>query len=132
MADTLAKLASLNIQSKSEPIYWNELLCPSIMDSMVNEVHCPRDWRTIIIQYILEEALPAYKHQARSLIHQATNYCVVEVKLYHRVLTEPLLRCLGLEEARQIIEEVLAGIYGGPLGGKNIMAKVLLTIFKKR
>lgn len=121
----MAKLASSDIQSENDPIYWNELRSPSILGIKVNEVRPVDDWRTSILRYIEGDVLLAKKHEARSLIHRARNYCVIEGKLYIRALMEPLLRCLGLDEAKIVIEETHTGICGDHSSEKSMAVKIL-------
>lgn len=70
MADALARLASSEIKSESNPVYWDELFSLSILSAEVNEIQTSDDYRTPILQYIEGATLPKDKRKARS--HRAT------------------------------------------------------------
>lgn len=65
------------------------------------------------------------KNEDRSPIYRAKNYCIVIDKLFRRPLVEPLLQCMGSEEARTAILEVHTGICGDQLGARNLTLKVI-------
>lgn len=79
----------------------------------------------MLLDYIINNKLPEGKNKARSLMYKARNYCVLDNKLYRRSLVEPLLRCLGLKEAKVSIVEVHTVICGDHLGGKNLTLEII-------
>lgn len=124
-ADALSKLASSTILPNGEPIYVEDRQTPSIKEQVSNEVHSFHDWRTPLLEYILNDKLPEDKNEARSVVYKARNYCVLDNKLFRRSLVDPLLRCLGPEEAKTAILEVHTGICGDHLGAKNLALKII-------
>lgn len=78
-----------------------------------------------MLDYILNDKLPENKNEARSLIYKASNYCVLDNKLFRRSLVEHLLKCLGLEEAKAAILEVHTEICGDHLGEKNLALEIV-------
>ncbi|XP_074362732.1 uncharacterized protein LOC141703009 [Apium graveolens] len=124
-ADSLAKLASSSLPINPSPIYVDILTAPSIDEIFVNQIQINLDWSQPLLDYILDNKLPEHKTEARALMFKARNYCIVGSSLYRRAFSEPLLRCLSLEEALQAIIEVYTGICGEHLGGKNLALKVI-------
>lgn len=98
---------------------------PSIEGKRIHEIRSDTDWRQPILDYIIRDILPEDKAQSRSIAFKARNYCVIENNLYRRSLLEPLLRCLGPDEANLAIVEVHTGICGEHLGGKNLALKIM-------
>ncbi|XP_074378335.1 uncharacterized protein LOC141719868 [Apium graveolens] len=92
---------------------------------MVHNIQRKLDWRSPILEYILENKLPMKKSEARAIMFKARNYCTIGSVLYRRALTEPLLRCLSPEEADKAILEVHTGICGEHLGGKSLALKIM-------
>ncbi|XP_074326902.1 uncharacterized protein LOC141664845 [Apium graveolens] len=123
--DSLAKLASSNLQINLDPVYVDILTAPAFDIPAVNHIQNNPDWQKPLLEYILENKLPTEKNEARSVMFKARNYYTIGLVLYRRSLTEPLLRCLSPEEADQEILEVHTGIYGEHLGGKNLALKII-------
>ncbi|XP_074377708.1 uncharacterized protein LOC141719230 [Apium graveolens] len=130
-ADVLSKLAS-SVVTTSEAIYVDERKVPFIDLGppfpnilKINEISSMADWRQPFLEYILQNKLPQDKNEARSISYKAKNYCVLENKLYRWGLVEPLLRCLGPEDAHLSMVEVHTGICGDHLGGKNLALKIV-------
>ncbi|XP_074346466.1 uncharacterized protein LOC141685252 [Apium graveolens] len=124
-ADSLAKLASSNLKLNLDQVYVDSLKSPAIDMVMVHNIQSNPDWRSPILEYILENKLPTKNSEARAIMFKARNYCMIGSVLYRRALTEPLLRCLSPEEADQAILEVYTGICGEHLGGKNLALKIM-------
>lgn len=94
-ADSLAKLTSLSLPSLGSLIYTEELSSPLIGTPIIQEISFSIDWRTPILDFILENKLPESKRETRSLIIISKNYCVINVIPYRRAFTAPLLRCIS-------------------------------------
>ncbi|XP_074323521.1 uncharacterized protein LOC141660438 [Apium graveolens] len=124
-ADSLAKLASSNLQINLDPIYVDTLTSPAIDTPAVHHIQNNPDWQKPILEYILENKLPIEKNEARAVMFKVRNYCMIGSVLYRRAVTKPLLRCLCPEDAEQAILEVYIGICGEHLGGKNLALKIM-------
>lgn len=124
-ADALSKLASSALPPEKKQIYVEERTLSALDQPSINEIHDLVDWRLPILDYIVRNILPEDKHKARSLIYKARNYSIVNDKLHRRSLVEPLLRCIGPEEAQNAILEVHTGICGDHLGGNNLALKII-------
>lgn len=84
-----------------------------------------RDWRTLITQYIKGTLSEKYETEKRRITFRAKNYCLMDDQLFRRALTNPLLQCVGEEEARVTMSKVHSGISGDHMAGKNLALKVL-------
>ncbi|XP_074347099.1 uncharacterized protein LOC141685922 [Apium graveolens] len=124
-ADSLAKIASSNLKLNLDRVYFDSLKSPVIDMVIVHNIQSNPDWRSPILEYILENKLPTEKSEARAIMFKARNYCTIGSVLYRYALTEPLLRCLSPEEVDQAILEVHTGICGEHIGGKNLALKIM-------
>ena len=124
-ADALSKLATSSATPTTEPVYIRELSQPFTNIKEVCIIDEVPDWRTPIIQFIQDTVEEVDKNEFRKLASKANDYCILEGKLYRRALTEPLLRCIGMEEAQVAMNEVHSGICGEHLAGKNMALKIL-------
>ncbi|XP_074356295.1 uncharacterized protein LOC141695995 [Apium graveolens] len=55
----------------------------------------------------------------------ASSYTIVNGRMYHRSISQPLLRCLNVEEQQQALETVHEGICGEHLVGRSFAFKIL-------
>ena len=55
------------------------------------------DWRTLYLNYLLRDALPMDKMEARRLARRAKSFVLVEGELYKRSHTGILQRCIPIE-----------------------------------
>jgi len=88
-------------------------------------------WREPILEYLRNKTLPPDKAEAQKLQHVATRYRIINDKLYKmpyhksQTCTDPLLRCLGPEEAEVVLREIHEGDCGNHSGGRSLAHKVL-------
>jgi len=77
---------------------------------MINAVSAVRadDWRTDIINYLKDPS----KKVERRVWFQATKYVLLEDELYYRTIDGILLRCLGDDEAKNLMGEIHEGVCG--------------------
>jgi len=66
------------------------------------------DWRKEIIDYLKDPS----KKVERRVRFQATKYVLLEEKLYYRTVDGILLRCLGDDEAKNLMGEIHEGVCG--------------------
>ncbi|XP_075633905.1 uncharacterized protein LOC142606438 [Castanea sativa] len=78
------------------------------------------DWRNLFVQYLVEGILPQKHSERYKLKRLATNYFLHGGVLFKKVYDGDPLRCLGLEEVREIIKEVYAGECGEHQGKKKL------------
>ncbi|XP_057793083.1 uncharacterized protein LOC131009689 [Salvia miltiorrhiza] len=106
-ADLLARMASAVEQTWSDEII---LLCDTreMGTSQVFSVEIRDDWRAPIIHFLKTgERLNKESNQRA----RYENYYLLNDQLYKRSFTQPLLKCLSLEEANFALNEVHAGFY---------------------
>jgi hypothetical protein len=66
------------------------------------------DWRKEIADYLRDP----FKKVDRWLWYQATKYVLIEDELCYRTIDEVLLKCLGKEEAKNLMGEIHEGTCG--------------------
>ena len=69
------------------------------------------DWRTSYLDYLLHEARPTDKTEARWLTHRAKSFIVIEGELYRRSHTGILQRCIPIEQGKRLLSDIHSGIY---------------------
>ena len=82
-------------------------------------------WVDFYTRYLKDIVLPIEKTEARHICKQAFNYPIMNGKLYRKLVTGPLLRCLMLREATKLMEEIHEGFCGKHSGGRNLAHKAL-------
>ena len=70
------------------------------------------NWRTPYLDYLLYEALPMDKMEARQLACCAKSFVVIEGELYRRSHTRLLQRCIPIEQRKQLLSDIHGGVYG--------------------
>jgi ribonuclease HI len=123
-ADVLSKLGSTRAQVPAG-VFIHELHAPSIPEpapTTTDPAHPPAgqevmmidvDWRQPFIDYIHEQKIPSDKNLVEQLIRRAKSYVLVRDKLYRRGATSGvLMKCVPLEEGKDILEEIHKGVYG--------------------
>ena len=96
-ANTLAKEAST-----SEVVdEFNEIqYLPSIDFPEVHQIEGKENWMTPIISYLKDGTLPEGKDEARKLRVKSARYILMNEVLYKRGFSQPYLRCLAPNEAK--------------------------------
>ncbi|XP_057730185.1 uncharacterized protein LOC130945491 [Arachis stenosperma] len=102
-ADILSKLAATRADTQTSALSQLTLKKPSIelLSISINNLH---DWRTPFLEYINTGG-----------------------ELYRRGISQPLLKCLYTDEAREVIDEVHEGVCGNHIGGRALAAKIVRT-----
>ena len=70
------------------------------------------DWRTLYLDYLLCEALPTNKMEARWLMRRAKSFVLVEGELYKRSHTWILQRCIPTEQGKRLLSDIHGGVCG--------------------
>ena len=87
----------------------------------------PHSWMDPIIMYLFHGDLPENKNKARNLWIRETWYALIGNHLYHKSFTGPYLRCLNLEDAWKLLEEIHECVCGNHSGGQSLTHKALTT-----
>ena len=68
------------------------------------------DWRTLYLDYLLHEALPTDKMEARRLVHHAKSFVLIEGELYKQSHTGILQRCIPIGQGKQLLSDIHGGV----------------------
>ncbi|XP_076911073.1 uncharacterized protein LOC143568927 [Bidens hawaiensis] len=130
LADALSKLTSTNFEHFAKDIRVEVLDRPLIPQNQVLVIQTGvESWMTPIMTYLSSGILPEEKAVARKIKHKALNYQVQDVILYRRSFLGPLLRCVDVEDANDLIREVHEGICGLHAGPRMAVAKLMNVVF---
>jgi ribonuclease HI len=140
-ADVLSKLGSTRAQVPAG-VFIHELHAPSIPEpapTTTDPAHPPAgqevmmidvDWRQPFIDYIHEQKIPSDKNLVEQLIRRAKSYVLVRDKLYRRGATSGvLMKCVPLEEGKDILEEIHKGVYGNHTSSRTLVSKAFRRAF---
>jgi len=68
------------------------------------------NWRTPYLDYLLHEALPTDKTEARWLACRAKSFVLIEGELYKRSPIGILQRCIPIEQGKQLLSDIHGGV----------------------
>jgi len=68
------------------------------------------NWRMPYLDYLLREALPTDKTEARRLVRHAKSFVLVEGEVYKRSHTRILQRCIPLEQGKRLLSDIHGGV----------------------
>ncbi|XP_016164614.1 uncharacterized protein LOC107607148 [Arachis ipaensis] len=125
-ADVLSKLAATRSDTQTSALSQLTLKKPSIelLSISINHLH---DWRTPFLEYINTGTIPRDELNMQHFKRRASLYTNIGGELYRRGISQPLLKCLNTEEAREVMDEVHEGICGNHIGGRALAAKIVRT-----
>ena len=125
-ADILSKLASTKTGGNNKSLIQETLKIASIAElASVVAIEENRSWMAPIIQYLLNGVLPSDFVSAKRLVKEASYYTIVGDELSKRGLSQPLSKCLSLDQVNPVLEEVHEGSYGHHHKGKVLELKIL-------
>ena len=95
------------------------------------------DWRTPYLNYLLREALPMDKMEARWLARHGKSFVLIEGELYRQSHTGILQHCIPIEQGKRLLSDIHGGVYGHhatprTLGRKCIPMSLLLADHSSR
>lgn len=122
-ADALAKLASARDADTLNIVPVEYLPQPSIEEKEAMSIDIADSWMTPIIAYLEHGVLPSDRNEAKKLIRKASRYLVMEGILYRRGYSMPLLRCVTIDQSKNLLIEVHEGFCGDHAGGKAYQRK---------
>ncbi|VFQ98159.1 unnamed protein product [Cuscuta campestris] len=126
-ADILSKLSSDTPQHIRRMANVEELSVPSIHAFPVAMICArPKDWTDDIVAFLKDGTLPDDAVKAKLVRTRAPGYTLEGEKLYKRAYSGTLLRCLRPTEAKQVMEEVHAGICSAHQGAYAVSRKITL------
>lgn len=120
-ADLLNKLASTSTEPPVKVVQFR-----SIAEDEVNLVATDEsNWMTPILTYLEKGELPDNKTEARQILIKSAKYVLERGILFRRSYLQPLLRCVGPEEADYVLREVHEGSCGSHIGAWALSKKVM-------
>jgi len=79
------------------------------------------DWRTPYLDYLLCEALPTDKTEARRLARHAKSFVLVEGELYKRSHTGILQHCIPIKQGKRLLSDIHGGICGRHAASRTLV-----------
>ena len=89
----------------------------------------PDAWISEIRDYLNENILPEDHVSAERIVRLAKRYTVVEGDLYRRGANDILMRCITLEEGREILAEIHRGECGSHSSSRTLVGKAFQHSF---
>ncbi|KAF5458414.1 hypothetical protein F2P56_022441 [Juglans regia] len=113
-ADQLARASSgINDTTLPSHVVTKTLETPAIeLEVSKGEGGRVPKWAHEITRFLTTRELPSEKEKARKVKNKATQFILLEGKLYKREFSCSLLRCISPEETQYIMKEIHEGICG--------------------
>ena len=124
-ADHLAKAALVEHMITHGNVLSFVQLSPLIDSGDVQKIGSESNWTTTIASYLKDGVLPDEKEATRKLKVRAAKFVLIKDVLYKRGFSCPYLRCLGNEEADNVMKEVHEGIYGNHSRSRSLVHKLM-------
>ncbi|XP_072064512.1 uncharacterized protein [Arachis hypogaea] len=126
-ADILSKLFATRADTQTSALSQLTLKKPSIELLSITNINHLHDWRTPFLEHINTGTVPKDELNPQHFRRRASLYTSIEGELYKRGISQPLLKCLNTEEAREVMDEVHEGVCGNHIGGRALAAKIVRT-----
>jgi hypothetical protein len=128
-ADALSKLASSELRPEPGQKLLMEMLTKKSYEeervASVEQVAPEDSWILPIKAYLAEGITPVDRVAARKVRVKAPRYTLVNGALYKRGHLQPLLKCVEIQEGKQLIREVHEGPNGSHQGARTVARKIL-------
>ena len=98
---------------------------PLIDSDGVQKIGSKSNWTTTIASYLKDGVLLDEKETTRKLKVRAAKFILIKDVLYKRGFSRPYLRCLGNEEADNVMKEVHEGICGNHSRSRSLVHKLV-------
>ena len=125
-ADEIAKVIAQNT-SFPQDVFFQVLTHASIKakQEVPREVHIiqSEDWRAPIMAYLHGYYEPEDEVNEVRMKHRTRNYKIINNQLYKQGICEPLLKCISVEEGRELLSEIPEGICGTHPGARTMIGK---------
>ena len=76
----------------------------------IDEAPSPRDWHTQYLDWMIRGVLPSDRAQARRIARRAKSFVLIDDELYKRSPSGILQRCIPIQEGKELIRDIHAGI----------------------
>ncbi|XP_016178934.1 uncharacterized protein LOC107621425 [Arachis ipaensis] len=124
-ADILSKLAATRANTQTSALSQRTLTKPSIELLYIENINHLHDWRKPFLEYIYTGTIPSDEINPQQFRRKTSFYKKIAGELYRRGFSQPLLRCLNKDEAREVMDEVHEGVCGNHIGGRALAAKLV-------
>ncbi|XP_025660937.1 uncharacterized protein [Arachis hypogaea] len=124
-ADILSKLAATRADTQTSILSQLTLKKPSIELLAITSINHLHDWRTPFLEYINAGIIPRDEPNPQHFRRKASLYTNIGGKLYKRGFSQPLLKCLNKDEAKEVMDEIHEGICENHIGGQALAAKII-------
>lgn len=101
------------------------LYSPSTDGASINQIGEGPTWMTPIIGYLLRGELPQDKAEARTLRMRVAHYTFLARQLYKRGFSNPLLKCVTIDQGLYVMREIHEGVYGNHSGKRSLLHKIV-------
>ncbi|XP_025636025.1 uncharacterized protein [Arachis hypogaea] len=125
--DILSKLAATRADTQTSTLSQHTLTKPSIELLCIEHINHLHDWRKPFLEYICTGTVPRDELHPQQFKRKASFYTRISGELYRRGFSQPLLRCLDQDQAREVMNEVHEGVCGNHIGGRALAAKIIRT-----
>ncbi|KAL5537740.1 hypothetical protein UlMin_045713 [Ulmus minor] len=103
-----------------------DVLCsPSTEGISINQVDEGPTWMTPIVGYLLRGELPQDRTEARTLRMRAARYTYLAGHLYKWGFSNPLLKCVTVDQGLYIMREIHEGVCGNHAGKRSLLHKIM-------
>nr|XP_025625780.1 uncharacterized protein LOC112718093 [Arachis hypogaea] len=126
-ADILSKLAATRADTQTSALSQLTLTKPSTKLLHIENINRLHDWRAPFLEYINTGTIPSTKPNQQQFRRKASFYTNIAGELYRRRFSQPLLKCLNKDEAREVMSEIHEGVCGNHIGGRALAAKIART-----
>ncbi|XP_015959264.1 uncharacterized protein LOC107483157 [Arachis duranensis] len=126
-ADILSKLAATRADTQTSALSQLTLTKPSIELLYIENINCLHDWRTPFLEYINTGTIPMDELNPQQFRRKASFYTKITGELYRRGFSQPLLKCLSKDDAREVMDEVHEGVCGNHIKGRALATKIART-----
>ncbi|KAM0915484.1 hypothetical protein ACQ4PT_010819 [Festuca glaucescens] len=87
------------------------------------------DWVTELKSYLMDGKLPEGNEEAERVARQASGYCIKDGDLYRRRPNGITLKCVSVEEGRELLSDIHAGECGHHSSASTLAGKVYRSGF---
>ncbi|XP_072084482.1 uncharacterized protein [Arachis hypogaea] len=126
-ADILSKLAATRADTQTSTLSQLTLKKPRIELLSITSINHLHDWRTPFLEYINAGIIPRNELNPQHFRRKASLYTNIAGELYKCGFSQPLLKCLNDDEAKEVMNEIYEGVYGNHIGGRALVAKIIRT-----
>ena len=107
-------------------IFVEYLVAPSIQEAEdVHQVDLTPSWMDRFVKFLTDRTMPNNPPEGQRFRWKASQFVLVNRKLYKRSFFLPHLKCLRLDESDYVLREIHEGICRNHLGTRTIAQKAL-------